>query len=116
MGQMAEGHRDRHHGRAGIPGLDGGAGATARLLRRAARPEPESLAETLSPQSVGEGCGAWCGFGIGPERPLDQRVDDGRSLCFDSEPLPARLEIMGAPQVTLELTVDRPAGTHPESG
>ena len=77
--------------------------------RLAEKPEAESLAETLSPQSVGEGCGAWCGFGIGPERPLDQRVDDGRSLCFDSEPLPARLEIMGAPQVTLELSVDRPA-------
>ena len=77
--------------------------------RLAEKPEPESLAETLSPQSVGEGCGAWCGFGIGPERPLDQRVDDGRSLCFDSEPLPARLEIMGAPQVTLEL-VGRPPG------
>jgi putative CocE/NonD family hydrolase len=71
-------------------------------------PAPESVAETLSPQSVGEGCGAWCGFGIGPERPLDQRADDGRSLCFDSEPLPARLEIMGASQVTLELSVDRP--------
>ncbi len=71
-------------------------------------PAPESVAETLSPQSVGEGCGAWCGFGIGPERPLDQRADDARSLCFDSDPLPARLEIMGAPQVTLELSVDRP--------
>ena len=77
--------------------------------RLAEKPAPESVVETLSPQSVGEGCGAWCGFGIGPERPLDQRADDGRSLCFDSEPLPARLEIMGAPQVTLELSVDRPA-------
>jgi len=77
--------------------------------RLAEKPEPESIAVTLSPQSVGEGCGAWCGFGIGPERPLDQRVDDGRSLCFDSEPLPARLEIMGAPKVTFELAVDRPA-------
>jgi len=77
--------------------------------RLAEKPEPESIAVALSPQSVGEGCGAWCGFGIGPERPLDQRVDDGRSLCFDSEPLPARLEIMGAPKVTFELAVDRPA-------
>ena len=58
----------------------------------------ESAVETLSPQSLGEACGAWCGFGIGPERPLDQRVDDGRSICFDSEPLPERLEILGAPR------------------
>ena len=62
----------------------------------------------LSPQSVGVGCGAWCGFGIGPERPLDQRIDDGRSLCFDSEPLAERLEILGAPVLRLEIAVDRP--------
>jgi uncharacterized protein len=54
------------------------------------------------------GCGAWCGFGIGPERPLDQRLDDGRSLCFDSDPLPERLEILGAPVLRLEVAVDRP--------
>ncbi len=76
--------------------------------RLSPKPGPESAARTLSPQSVGEGCGAWCGFGIGPERPLDQRADDGRSLTFDSAPLPARLEILGAPKVTLELAVDRP--------
>jgi uncharacterized protein len=76
--------------------------------RLAEKPGPETSLQTVSPQSVGEGCGAWCGFGIGPERPLDQRADDGRSLIFDSEPLPDRLEIMGAPKVTLELAVDRP--------
>jgi putative CocE/NonD family hydrolase len=61
-----------------------------------------------SPQSVGEGCGAWCGFGIGPEKPIDQRVDDGRSICFDSAPLEEKLEILGAPVLALDLTVDRP--------
>jgi uncharacterized protein len=76
--------------------------------RLSEKPGPETSVATLSPQSVGEGCGAWCGFGIGPERPLDQRADDGRSLTFDSEPLPARLEILGAPKVTLELASDRP--------
>ncbi len=76
--------------------------------RLAAKPGPETVMRARSPQSVGEGCGAWCGFGIGPERPLDQRADDGRSLCFDGEPLPERLEILGAPKVTLELAVDRP--------
>jgi len=69
---------------------------------------PEIPVSYLSPQSVGVGCGAWCGFGIGPERPLDQRIDDGRSLCFDSEPLPERLEILGAPVLHLEIAVDRP--------
>jgi uncharacterized protein len=69
---------------------------------------PELPVSCLSPQSVGVGCGAWCGFGIGPERPLDQRIDDGRSLCFDSEPLPERIEILGAPILHLAIAVDRP--------
>jgi putative CocE/NonD family hydrolase len=68
----------------------------------------ESRIEGLTPQSLGENCGAWCGFGIGPEKPTDQRTDDGRSICFDSEPLAERMEIVGAPAVSLELAVDRP--------
>ncbi len=68
----------------------------------------ESRIEGLTPQSLGENCGAWCGFGIGPEKPTDQRTDDGRSICFDSDPLAERLEIVGAPVVSLELAVDRP--------
>jgi len=71
-------------------------------------PAPDMPVSHLSPQSVGMGCGAWCGFGIGPERPLDQRIDDGRSLCFDSEPLAEHLEILGAPVLRLEIAVDRP--------
>src|SRR5262249_20652709 len=63
---------------------------------------------TLSPQSLGEACGAWCGYGIGPERPLDQRADDGRSLTFDTPPLAEPVEILGAPRVMLDLAVDRP--------
>jgi hypothetical protein len=39
--------------------------------------------------------------------PSDQREDDARSLLFDSEPLPERTEILGAPIVELELSVDR---------
>jgi hypothetical protein len=73
-----------------------------------AKPGPEIRIERLSPQSVGEACGAWCGFGIGPEKPTDQRIDDGRSIYFESEPLTERLEIMGAPKLALQLTVDRP--------
>jgi hypothetical protein len=73
-----------------------------------ARATPGARIDGLSPQSLGESCGAWCGFGIGPEKPTDQRIDDGRSICFDSEPLAARLEIMGAATLNLELSVDRP--------
>jgi hypothetical protein len=52
--------------------------------------------------------GEWCAFGAEGEMPLDQRPDDGRSLTFDSEPLPARTEILGAPVVELDLAADEP--------
>ena len=61
-----------------------------------------------SPQTTGSTSGDWCGFGAEGESPQDQRADDGRSLCFDSVPLASPLEILGAPSVTLHLSVDRP--------
>jgi putative CocE/NonD family hydrolase len=62
----------------------------------------------MSPQSLGSACGNWSGDGIGPHEPLDQRMDDGGSICFESEPLTERFEILGAPVVTLAFSVDRP--------
>ena len=31
--------------------------------------------------------GEWCPYGLAGELPADQRPDDGRSVCFDTEPL-----------------------------
>ena len=39
----------------------------------------------------------------------DQREEDALALCFDSEPLTERLEILGAPEVRLVVASDRPA-------
>jgi hypothetical protein len=61
-----------------------------------------------SPQTTGLTCSQWCAFGEPGEMPADQRPDDGRSLCFDTSKLGQRVEILGAPIVTLELAVDRP--------
>lgn len=72
------------------------------------RPGPETRVMTLSPQSLGETSGIWSGSGVDPDLPTDQRLDDGRSMTFDSLPLPERLEILGAPKVSLEFAVDRP--------
>jgi hypothetical protein len=78
---------------------------------------PASLAETphgsaartiASPQTTGLAAGQWCAFGGRGEMPLDQRVDDGRSLVFDSAPLAERLEILGAPVATLDVECDQP--------
>jgi predicted acyl esterase len=62
-----------------------------------------------SPQTTGLTAGEWCAFGAEGEMPLDQRPDDGRSLTFDTLPLGARTEILGAPVVELDLAVDEPS-------
>jgi predicted acyl esterase len=51
--------------------------------------------------------GEWCPFGRGPELPTDQRAADGLSLSWTSEPLEQRLEILGVPEVELDLAADR---------
>ena len=68
-------------------------------------------------QTVGESSGNWCPSGGGEvsdlaiEMALDQRLDDARSLVFDSEPLTEPLEILGAPLLTLDLAVDQPVAS-----
>lgn len=63
-----------------------------------------------SDQAVGAAAGHWCPFGIGDDLAGDQRRDDAGSLVFTSEPLQARMELLGAPAVTLRCSGDRPAG------
>ncbi len=74
--------------------------------------DPPGRAATISfssPASTGLAAGAWCGFGIEGETPDDQRADDGKSLVFDSPPLDERLELLGAPALTVRVASDRPA-------
>lgn len=75
------------------------------------RTERVPSAETLtiqSPLSVGLFGGKWCSYASAPDLPYDQREEDGGSLVFDSEPLEAPFEILGAPVVDLEITSDQP--------
>jgi uncharacterized protein len=67
-----------------------------------------SVVGLRSPLWVGRHAGKWCSYADGPDQPGDQRTDDSGSLTFDTEPLPADVEILGAPIVELELTSDRP--------
>ncbi len=69
--------------------------------------EPAAL-DVCSPQTTGLAGGDWCGFGNEGEAPLDQRLDDGRSLVFDTAPLEEPLEILGTTEVVLRLASDRP--------
>jgi predicted acyl esterase len=65
--------------------------------------------QNRSPQAVGLASADWCPYGIGHDMPGDQRIDDGRSLCFDTELLENRLEFLGAPEVAFDVAVDRPS-------
>jgi putative CocE/NonD family hydrolase len=61
-----------------------------------------------SPLSVGQFAGKWASYNAPPDLPYDQREEDGGSLVFDSDPLTERVEILGAPTVHLDFSVDRP--------
>jgi uncharacterized protein len=70
---------------------------------------PPAVLQIRSPQITGTDCGRWGGYGgEDPDLPLDQRAEDGRSLCFDSLPLTEDIEILGAPEVMLRVASDRP--------
>ncbi|MDA8368626.1 MAG: CocE/NonD family hydrolase [Nocardiopsaceae bacterium] len=78
-----------------------------RLAPLDAEVEP-AQAMVQSPLSVGQFAGKWCSYNAPPDLPSDQREDDGGSLVFDSDVLTERVEILGAPVLNLEFTVDRP--------
>ncbi len=61
-----------------------------------------------SPQHTGAASGEYCAIWLGPEMPGDQRGDDALSVCFDTEPTVADLDITGAPVVRLKISSDKP--------
>ena len=61
-----------------------------------------------SPQHCGLAGGEYFPFMYGPELPSDQRGDDALSACFDSAPLNEGLDIVGAPEIRLTVSADRP--------
>jgi putative CocE/NonD family hydrolase len=74
----------------------------------------EERLQVLPLQTVGGASGNWCPSGAGTSKdlridlPLDQRIDDARSIVFDSVPLTEHFEILGAPVLNLSLAVDKP--------
>jgi uncharacterized protein len=68
----------------------------------------ETVLTVQSPLTCGLFAGKWCSYAAGPDLAHDQREEDGGALTFDSPPLEETLEIMGAPELELELAADRP--------
>jgi putative CocE/NonD family hydrolase len=73
----------------------------------ASKPAPLT-AVVQSPQDCGGASGEYCAIWLGPEMPSDQRVDDAKSACFDSDPLEQHMDIVGAPRLHLTLHADQP--------
>ena len=61
-----------------------------------------------SPQTVGKCAGNWVPFGRGHDQAGDQQDDDMRSLLFETPPLEAPIEMLGAAIVMLDVACDRP--------
>lgn len=77
--------------------------------RLAPRPEAGATLSVRSPATAGTDCGRWGGYGgTSPDLAIDQRREDGQALCFDTEPLADDMPLLGAPEISLELTVDVP--------
>ncbi|MGH8250569.1 MAG: CocE/NonD family hydrolase [Steroidobacteraceae bacterium] len=71
------------------------------------RAGPETTQKLAPLQTVGITAPYWY-FTLPMDLPGDQRVDDARSLLFDSPVLDQPLEILGAPVAFIELAVDKP--------
>ena len=69
---------------------------------------PLTARAVCSAQTVGKCSGEWVPFGRGRDQARDQQDDDARSLVFETAPLDAPIEILGAPIVTLDVASDRP--------
>lgn len=68
-------------------------------------PEASASVELSSPQDTGTFAPPWCLESVEPhEHPLDQRVEDGRSLCFTTAPLTDDIDILGSPEVDLTVS------------
>ena len=68
----------------------------------------DEVGTVQSPLSVGQFAGKWCSYNAPPDMPYDQREEDGGSLVFTSDELTEPLELLGAPTVDLEVSVDQP--------
>ena len=61
-----------------------------------------------SPLATGLAATEWLSMAIEGEQPRDQREDDGRSLCFDTEPLSRSIDILGRAVLEADISVDKP--------
>ncbi len=69
-----------------------------------------SQVETVirSPQNTGWTAGAWCGYGLVPDGPLDQNGELGLMHGFETEPFGDGFDLLGFPMLHAEVISDAP--------
>ncbi|MFG2820548.1 CocE/NonD family hydrolase [Kitasatospora sp. NPDC048365] len=72
-------------------------------LRTAGTPSGDRFVPVRSPQHTGIDAGRFVPSGNAADLPPDQREEDGRSVCFDSAPLPEPVEILGRASLSLRV-------------
>ncbi|MGK4580116.1 CocE/NonD family hydrolase [Kitasatospora sp. HPMI-4] len=75
-------------------------------LRTAGTPSDDRFVHVRSPQHTGIDAGRFLPRGKAADLPPDQREEDGRSVCFDSPPLPDPVEILGRARLRLRVRCD----------
>lgn len=79
-----------------------------------ARSGKKAVRDLQPDQTVGLSSGNWCPSGgtspedLRIEMAQDQRLDDARSITFDTAPLAEDMEILGSARVELDVSVDKP--------
>lgn len=82
--------------------------STGRHLAGEDQDVPTHGLDVQSLVTLGLFAGKWCSYTKGPDLASDQRLEDGGSLIFQTEPLEEDIEILGAPEVEIELEADKP--------
>lgn len=68
---------------------------------------PEECCGLQSPLGLGLFAGKWCSYAHAPDMPYDQRLEDGGARVYDSAPFAETCEILGSPEVEIELEANK---------
>jgi putative CocE/NonD family hydrolase len=71
-------------------------------------PRPPEEVAMCSPCWTGFAVGEWMGTGVAGCESSDQRVDDAFSCVFDSNELDARIELLGAAEIEIGISSNKP--------
>lgn len=69
--------------------------------------QQECIETIQSPLSVGLFAGKWCSYSSSTDLPSDQREEDGGALVYETSPLIKDFEILGAPELEIEISSNK---------